>query len=231
MLFLRGKQVWALPLAGGDAEQLTALPHGVSAFALSPDGKRLALAAGAPETRFAVGPLPTEAEPLARVIDRVDWRLDGDGYLDRHTHLFVQDGARRRASAARDARATGRSRASAWSPDGKRLAFTRGSARSAPTSLPRPPSTPWPRSGGEPVELARLAGSCSAVAWSPDGEHIAFLGIDEAGEPYGCEASLWVVPAAGGRGAARSRAGTAISIWPCCTAPTSSTTTSTAAAA
>ena len=52
--------------------------------------------------------------------------------------------------------------------------------------------------GGEPVELARLAGSCSTVSWSPDGEHIAFLGIDEAGEPYGCEASLWVVRAAGG---------------------------------
>ena len=26
-----------------------------------------------------------------------------------------------------------------------------------------------PARGGEPVELARLAGSCSAVAWSPDG--------------------------------------------------------------
>ena len=52
--------------------------------------------------------------------------------------------------------------------------------------------------GGEPVELARLAGSCSAVSWSPDGAHVAFLGIDEAGEPYGCEDSLWIVPAAGG---------------------------------
>ena len=55
-----------------------------------------------------------------------------------------------------------------------------------------------PARGGEPAELARLAGSCSAVSWSPDGGHVAFLGIDEAGEPYGCEDSLWVVPAAAG---------------------------------
>ena len=57
VLFLRDEQVWAVPLAGGEPEQLTALPHGVSAFAPSPDGRRLALAAAAPETRFAVGPL------------------------------------------------------------------------------------------------------------------------------------------------------------------------------
>ena len=41
------------------------------------------------------------------------------------------------------------------------------------------------------MELARLAGSCSVAAWSPDGEHLAFLGIDEEGEPFGCEDSLW----------------------------------------
>src|SRR4029077_12452186 len=32
VFFLRGKQVWAVPLAGGDPEQVTALAHGVSAF-------------------------------------------------------------------------------------------------------------------------------------------------------------------------------------------------------
>src|SRR4029077_5476472 len=47
--------------------------------------------------------------------------------------------------------------------------------------------------------LARLAGSCHAVAWSPDTEHIAFLGIDERGEPWGSEDSLWVLPRGGGR--------------------------------
>jgi dipeptidyl aminopeptidase/acylaminoacyl peptidase len=85
----------------------------------------------------------------------------------------------------------------AWSPDGTRIAFTADPGERADVDA-APAVYAVAVRGGEPVELARLAGSCSAVAWSPDGAHIAFLGIDEAGEPYGCEDSLWVVPAAGG---------------------------------
>jgi dipeptidyl aminopeptidase/acylaminoacyl peptidase len=196
VLFLRGKQVWAVPHAGGEAEQLTALPHDVSAFALAPRGDKLALAAGAPETRFAVGPLADDSEPLARVIDRVDWRLDAAGYLDRHTHLFVQD-ARPGARPRRVTRGDWSVESFSWSPDGKRIAFCADPRERADLEA-APAVYAVSARGGEPVELARLAGSCSAVSWSPDGDHIAFLGIDETGEPYGCEASLWVVPAGGG---------------------------------
>ena len=57
VLFLRDEQVWAVPLAGGEAEQITALPHGVSAFAPAPRGGRLALAAAR---------IPRRASPSAR---------------------------------------------------------------------------------------------------------------------------------------------------------------------
>jgi dipeptidyl aminopeptidase/acylaminoacyl peptidase len=196
VLFLRGDQVWASPLAGGDAQRLTALPHGVTAFALAPDGKRLALAAAAPETRFAVGPLSPDAAPLARVITRVDWRHDGDGYVDRTTHLYIQE-ARAGARARRLTRGDWSVESFAWSPDGKRIAFC-ADPREGADLRAAPAVYAVPTRGGEPLELARLAGSCSALAWSPDGEHVAFRGIDEAGEPFGCEDSLWVVPARGG---------------------------------
>ena len=204
--FLRDHQVWAVPLAGRDAEQITALPHGVSGFALSADGGRLALAAGAPELRFAVGPLPADAPPLARVFTRVDWRHDGDGYLDRHTHLYVQ-AARAGARARRLTRGDWSVESFAWSPDGKRIAFCADMGEHADLDS-APAVFTLPAAGGEPAELARLAGSCSTVSWSPDGAHLAFLGIDEAGEPYGCEDSLWVVPAGGGARATSRRAGT-----------------------
>jgi dipeptidyl aminopeptidase/acylaminoacyl peptidase len=196
VLFLRDEQVWAVSCEGGEAEQITAIPHGVSAFAHVPRGRRLALAAAEPAPRFAVGPLTPDGAPLARVITRADWRRDGDGYLDRHTHLFVQE-ARAGARVRRLTHGDWSVDSFSWSPDGRRIAFcadlgTRADLAAAPAVHV------VAASGGEPVELARLAGSCSAVSWSPDGEHVAFLGIDEAGEPYGCEDSLWVVSADGG---------------------------------
>ncbi len=196
VLFLRDEQVWEVPAAGGDPEQLTALAHGVSAFAPSPDGNRLALIASVPETRFAVGPLQSGVEPLARVITRADWRHEGEPYRDRHVHLFVQSnraGARVRRITRGDWSADG----IAWSPDGQRIAFCADMSADADVSS-APAVYAVAASGGEPVELARLAGSCCSAAWSPDGEHVAFLGIDEEGEPFGCEDSLWSVPAAGG---------------------------------
>jgi dipeptidyl aminopeptidase/acylaminoacyl peptidase len=197
VLFLRDRQVWAVPLAGGEPEQITGMPHGVSAFAHAPRGRRLALAAAAPEERFVVGPAASgDAKPLARVIARVDWRRDGEGYVDRHTHLYVQD-ARSGVRPRRLTRGDWSVESFSWSPDAKRIAFCAEQGLNADLE-PAPAVHVVPAAGGEPLELARLAGSCSHVCWSPDGAHVAFLGINEAGEPFGCEDSLWVVPSGGG---------------------------------
>ena len=196
VLFLRDQQVWAVPLEGGEAEQLTAFAHGVSAFTQAPQGSRLALAVADPVPRFAVGPLAAGTPPLARVITRADWRHDGDGYLDRSTHLFLQD-ARPGARARRLTRGEWSVESFAWSPDGRRVAFCADRGERADLEG-RQSVHVVPARGGEPEELARLAGSCRFVSWSPDGAYVAFLGIDEAGEPFGCEDSLWVVPADGG---------------------------------
>jgi dipeptidyl aminopeptidase/acylaminoacyl peptidase len=196
-LFLRDRQVWAVPLEGGEAEQLTAMPHGVSAFAHAPQGRRLALAAAAPEARFLVGPPASgDVTPLARVIARVDWRRDGEGFLDRHAHLYIQD-ARSGARPRRLTRGDWSVESFSWSPDAKHIAFCAERDEGADLE-PAPAVHVVPAAGGEPLEIARLAGSCSHVCSSPDGEHVAFLGINEAGEPFGCEDSLWVVPSGGG---------------------------------
>ncbi len=196
VLFLRDEQVWAVPAAGGEAEQITSLRHGVGAFQHAPRGDRLALAAAAPERRFLVGTADGKRTPLARVITRADWRLDGQGVVDRHTHLFVQE-ARAGARARRLTRGDWSVASFSWSPDAARIAFCAELGERADIAA-APALHVVGLRGGEPELLARLAGSCSAVSWSPGGEHVAFLGIDEAGEPYGCEESLWIVPAGGG---------------------------------
>ncbi len=53
---------------------------------------------------------------------RVDWRLDGAGYLDRHTHLYVQE-ARAGARPKRLTRGDWSVESFSWSPDAKRIAF------------------------------------------------------------------------------------------------------------
>ena len=187
VLFLRDEQVWAVPLAGGEPEQLTALPHGVSAFALArPTARRLALAAAAPEPRFAVGPLTPGTAPLARVIGARRLAARRQTATATGTRTSSSRTARAgRAGAAPDARATGRSRASPGRPTESSIAFCADpSERADLDAAPAVYVVPAPRRrrrASWPAWRARA----SAVAWSPDGEHVAFLGIDEAGEPYG----------------------------------------------
>jgi dipeptidyl aminopeptidase/acylaminoacyl peptidase len=197
VLFLRERQVHRVAVAGGDAERLTSLAHGVDGFALSPDGARLLLMGPAPETRFAVGALVEGKEPRARVLRRMDWRLDGTGTLDRHTHLWVvraRAGARARRVVEGDRSVAG----AVWSPDGARIAYA--SDPDADGDLRNRTRIYAIAASGqaEPVEIAALPGACSRPAWSPDGRHVAFVGVAEEGEPFGAPESVFVVALEGG---------------------------------
>ena len=96
VLFLRdadGKQqVFALPLTGGEAAQVTHVKHGVQSFRISPDGSRLALQVRITEQGRGdtVKGLGAEAQP-PRHITTLRYLGNGIGYVDdAHTHVFVQ---------------------------------------------------------------------------------------------------------------------------------------------
>ncbi len=84
-------QLWALPLRGGEASQLTEQPLGVSDFAWSPNSKQIAYvsrqaAAGRYGTVKSRGPA---AEP-ARLIGSVQYQQEGIGYsFDRPGQVFA----------------------------------------------------------------------------------------------------------------------------------------------
>src|ERR1051326_1975434 len=120
----RGKgkgQIWLIPTDGGEAFQLTFMPHGASDPVWSPDSKQLVFSAH-------VGPLDEETEdgkqlPKVRVIDRLWYRLDGVGYIyERRQHLFLisVDGGEAEQLTDGDWDDSDVD----WSPDGKRIAFT-----------------------------------------------------------------------------------------------------------
>ena len=178
-------QVWLLPLAGGEAQPLTDLPEDVTDLAWSPDGSRLCVVSAA-TSALRVEPKSVEAaarRPDVRLIDELGYQLNGAGFIYEHkSNLWVvdvADGAARRLTSGRSV-----DRQPAWSPDGKRIAFT--TDRSPNSDLAwRSDLHVVDAAGGKPVRVT--AGDERAFghpAWSPDGKLVAVVGHRmESGNP------------------------------------------------
>jgi dipeptidyl aminopeptidase/acylaminoacyl peptidase len=172
----KGKpQIWLLPSDGGEARQLTFLPHGASTPVWSPDGRWVAFTA-------PVGPLDEETEdgkplPKVRVIDRLWYRLDGVGFIhDRRSHLFLMPVGGGEPVQLTDGDWDDGD--PAWSPDGTQLAFVSSRAEDR-WRIPAPDVYTLTIQEGKAGTLRRLTNGslgCANPAWSPDGETLAFLG-------------------------------------------------------
>ncbi len=181
----------------------------VAEIAWSPDGRRLAFTAEVDPPRFLVGRVPSvdarsrrrggrsgtvakdTESPLARHIQRLDWRWDGEGHQDRWSHLFIVDVAPGATACQITAGDWGASDI-AWSPDGRSVAFT---ADRSPAADLHPQPTIWavdvdatavavpgrsPAGGPsypEPREVMAAGGFANHPAWSPDGRWLAAIGV------------------------------------------------------
>src|SRR5712692_6207216 len=122
-------QVFVVSVAsGGEPRQLSSVPEGASGPAWSPDGRFIAFVGTVVSDTDAVvdDPRPPEGReqlrraPVARVVRRLDYKHDGQGYVDgRYHHLFIvpSDGGSvtQLTSGAWDVAGFD------WSPDGTRL--------------------------------------------------------------------------------------------------------------
>ena len=188
-------QLWLLPLEGGEARKLTDLRGGVSAMTWSPDG----------ETLICVGDVDPDAPPededgevpRVKAVNRIYYRADGVGWRgDAHRQLFSVDVA---TGAARQlTRGDHDVAAPACSPDGRWLAFA-STDRSAGRQRHIPGRFELciiPAAGGRVERLVRNVSGIGAIAWSPDGERLAYVSGADA-ESYS-QAWLAVVNRAGG---------------------------------
>lgn len=194
-------QVWAFDLRGGDAQPLTEVKQGVDDYEWSPDGTRLLLTITDPKPEDLLDASEkAKKKPEPHVIDRLQFKRDYAGYLDRRrSHLYVLDLAD--DSLVQITSGDFDDSQGMWSPDGTLVAFV--SNRTAEPDG-NTNSDLWIVSaantdqGATLRRVTRNVGSDHSPAWSPDGKALTYVTVREPELMWYATDQLALIPLEGG---------------------------------
>jgi dipeptidyl aminopeptidase/acylaminoacyl peptidase len=187
------KQLFVIPVEGGEPLRLTELDEDVTEVAWSPDGTRLAFTSRVRDPEYDE---EDEKRRKPRRFSRLQFKLDSEGWTgDRRRHLFTvaADGS---SPPRQLTDGDYEDRYAAWSPDGQKLAFVSARQDDWDIELVRHIYV-VDAEGGEPVQLTEGESSYAAPAWSPDGAEIACR-YSPGGFNFPRHGQIAVIPAAGG---------------------------------
>jgi len=193
-------QLWLLDRAGGEAERITHVAGGVEDLAWSPDGKRLVLVISDPDSVEEGGRDNTWAKtPHPIVVDRFLFMEDYSGYLGRvRTHLYLLDLATRKLEPlVNDPRYEEES--PTWSPVGDRIAFFSRRTGDPDRTINRGIYVIDARPNAVPRRVVPDSVAANQLewgwhlAWSPNGQEIAYFSAGPPRQLYYAVQKLSVV--------------------------------------
>ena len=184
-----GSQLFVRWVGGAQSARVTSFSGDPQALAWSPDGTRLAYIATVAGEGTKLGSQPPKpegakwAEPLT-IIDRVNYRNDGPGYVKPgYDHLFVvgaDGGAARQLTYGKFDDGGPLS----WTPDGRSIVFAAIRGPAADRQVMNSDVIAVDATSGTMRTLTTRDGPDAQPRVSPDGSKIAWLGFDDKRRSY-----------------------------------------------
>lgn len=186
-------QLWTIRIDGGEADQLSNHPNGVSDHDWSPSGEALTFIAKDDVADCDVFNAPITNGGVAdeRIIRDIHFRGDGDGFIDRFSHIWrieLQDKSTHQLTSG-DAQDS----SPKWSPDGKSITFASGRSPERRLEWTRGSIYLLNVSSGSIVPITPQDAHFGAPQWSPSGDRICFLGHLEVRAGGSKNSNLWTV--------------------------------------